>query len=1229
MPTLIRDLIHFEEVEEVIKIRKEDKAREYVEKYVISESLRRNLLYMFEVLTGPTHKSFNVVGNYGTGKSHFLAFVAALLEKPELRALVSDAEARAAAQALDRRYRVVKFELGAVQEVTLRHIFFDQIRKQLLERYDIEVRAIDLATEYDNKQSILNIVSDIKAEDPEAGLVVIVDEISDFLKQKNKEDMAHDIALLRELGEVSQDSDFLYIGAMQEHVFTNPKYVEQAENIARVNQRFVTVTITKDDVSQVLTKRVAYKDEDQRLQLAGLLSDHRQYFPNLANQTDRYIDLFPIHPYVIDVFERLPYFENRGIIGFAVQNIKPLLDQPAPVFITYDRVFDLINATHEIRNLPDVAQVVNVVLTLLTKADLLDARYRGDAQKLIKALGVLKLLGGDKDLGATSQELANTLFITPPGRLLVEASMARDHIERVMKNIREVTVGQYIDYQEGRYSLNLTKVDDYDALIEQRAQAAVTGQFDEIERQFREFAVEELGLRGRLSLLAGKDIHADTASWPSRKSFRPGVLVIGRPEDGANITHGDYRFVLAGPLPGKAQERQNEIILGLDFTDEMIALLVRARAATMLAQEKVHPKVMAGIAKKALEEFREKYLAGLLENGYALHGGRKVELKKLPSRRGMTSLVDIVDQVKGELLDEAFREKYSNYPAFRTLLTEANLESEVTKALQSLDRLATQQMDFNSRSYLEAFGAIQDGQFNASSSPACQLILKRIEENDRTGRVTPLEDLTREFAGAPWGLQEALVHLLVGALLFNGHLILVQHGGKRLNAGDVSPLLKNGLDFFKTIRYLERDKDIDVEAVAAIFNLLGLQSGLVRNKDTRAEAVKELRVRGTVLKERLSNVRQGMNAIVADAGGYSDVPWLAIQSVFSRLDGLTAPLSTFSEVSRVSDLGKLDTSPEFRESLKNLLAGLETLDGFVQDWQGGLGKDLHRLQDAVVKLGSLEAAGNAEDRAVVAELRRIAEDSRAIYAAEAAEKGLLKADQRRPLKGKLEQFRQKYNALYYNLHRRSVGEDAPWDALSEISQGAKYQALKALKGLPFISPAEFNVVALELGSLANRRCRNFTAQVLDTFITCPYCLFPENGETQIDLKARITELQSKLDGLWESWQAQLFAELPGLVDRLPLLSPEHRRQIEALQRAGCLPDVLSDELLEALHELSRDLQPVELDLSDLAQALLERGSALKVDELRAGLDEYLAKLLRGHDDQDLVRIKVTGGKEVR
>lgn len=1223
MTLKIRDLVHFEEVEEVIKIRKEDKAREYVEKYVISDSLRSNLAYMLDILSGATHKSFNVVGNYGTGKSHFLAFVGALLEHPEYRSLVADSIIASKAQALSRRYLVVKFELGAAKEIPLRHIFFDQIRRQLVDRYDIEVRQIDLSKAYDNKQNVLDLLSDIKAEDPEVGLVVIVDEISDFLKQKSKEDMSYDLALLRELGEVSQDSDFLYIGAMQEHVFTNAKYVDQAESIARINQRFVTVTITKDDVSQVLTNRVVRKDADQRMRLESLLSEYRQYFPNLAHQTDRYINLFPIHPYVIDVFEQLPYFENRGIIGFAVQNVQPILDQPAPVFITYDRVFDLINATHEIRNQPSVARIVNVIQKLEPKIDLLDTRYREDARKLVKALAVLRLLGGDKINGATAQELANTLFIAPPGqKMLITPEIAQGNIERIMKNIREVTVGQFIEYGEGRYYLEPEKIDDYDALIEQKAQAAVINNPGEIESTFKEYVLSELGLRAQSPYLPGKSIYTDTAQWTSHRSFRPGLLVIGRGDDGVGIQHGDYRFIIQGPAPLKTLGIQNELVLSADLPNDLIGLIVRSRAAELLALENVHKKIMTQISKDALKLFGEKYTALLIQSGVAIHGGHKIELSKIPSNKPLSALSDIVEHVKAKVLDGVFTEKYPNHPIFNTLITSANLAAEMGRALQSLERQTTVQLDLNSRGYLESFGAMKEGHFSGSSSPACQLILDRIEANDKVGKLSSLEDLLRELDQKPWGLPPEMVYLLLGALLFNGYLIFVRQGGTRLHANDIAPLLKQGLDFFKDIRYLERDKDIDVEAVVNIFNALGLQAGLVRDKDSRSEAVKALHQKGVELKESVAVLRQGMQTTIADAVNYPDIPWLAVQECLSKLTYLDKPIATFADATKVSDLGKLDTSPEFLQQLKVSLLNLEMLSSLLQDWRdGGISTGLLRMQQGLSVLPGLSELVDISGKSTLTDLERIAADSKVIYS---DAKQFLSIEFRRPLKGKLDQFRQKYDQLYYGLHQKYVGDNAPWGELASIRQNPRYTALNQLKGLPFISSSPFNLIALEMQSLERKRCNEFSAQVIESFAVCPYCRFPEDHMHAKDLTSRIAEIKKKLDDLWFAWETQIINEIPNLHDRLSLLSTHHRQLIENLLKSGHLPEVISDDLLSALFELSSDLQSIELDINQLGEFLLNKGGAMNEQELRASINEYFDQIVKGYD-HDLVRIKIKIG----
>ncbi len=356
---------------------------------------------------------------------------------------------------------------------------------------------------------------------------------------------------------------------------------------------------------------------------------------------------------------------------------------------------------------------------------------------------------------------------------------------------------------------------------------------------------------------------------------------------------------------------------------------------------------MTRLQREAIDRFRDKYLARLLAEGYAVQGGHQTVLSDLPASRPLNTLSDVVDHVKGALLDQTFADRYPNYPAFRTIITAANLSSEVTRALQAVTRLTTRQLDMNSRGYLESFGAIEAGGFSAGNSPACGLILERVATGDAAGKVTALDDLLREFGRPPWGLPREMVYLLLGALVFNGYLIFVRQGGTRLHAGDVGPLFKQGLDIFDEICYLERDKDIDAEGAAALFNILGLQPGLVRDKDSRTEAVKALRERGQNLKSRVASVQSGIQTVLSESYSFTDLPWAAIRDLHDQLAWLDTPLSQYASAGTVTALGKLDTSPAFRRTLQERLADLETLNGFLSDWNEGLGSGLKRLADTL------------------------------------------------------------------------------------------------------------------------------------------------------------------------------------------------------------------------------------------------------------------------------------------
>ncbi|MEN6463431.1 MAG: DUF6079 family protein, partial [Syntrophomonas sp.] len=211
----VRELLNFEKIKEVIDIDAIDNKQAMVEKYVISKDMQEYLAHLLEDINAPQHKAAQIVGGYGSGKSHLLAFLISILTEPDLRKYIQEKELRNLAQQIKRDFVIIHWELQP-NDVDLSQYFYYEVASQLADKYSID---IDFKTEgvVDHKKNILDLLDKIKVDDPSRGLVVIMDEISDFLKQKDKEKITRDMQFMRVLGQVAQSSDFTFIGAMQEH----------------------------------------------------------------------------------------------------------------------------------------------------------------------------------------------------------------------------------------------------------------------------------------------------------------------------------------------------------------------------------------------------------------------------------------------------------------------------------------------------------------------------------------------------------------------------------------------------------------------------------------------------------------------------------------------------------------------------------------------------------------------------------------------------------------------------------------------------------------------------------------------------------------------------------------------------------------------------------------------------------------------------------------------------
>jgi hypothetical protein len=71
--------------------------------------------------------------------------------------------------------------------------------------------------------------------------------------------------------------------------------------------------------------------------------------------------LFPFTPGLLNLFHELPYFEKRGIIQFAQNELKYVIAKPFPYFFTFDRIYDILANNPNNRNLEGVYDLVKVV----------------------------------------------------------------------------------------------------------------------------------------------------------------------------------------------------------------------------------------------------------------------------------------------------------------------------------------------------------------------------------------------------------------------------------------------------------------------------------------------------------------------------------------------------------------------------------------------------------------------------------------------------------------------------------------------------------------------------------------------------------------------------------------------------------------------------------------------------------------------------------------------------
>lgn len=262
------ELIHFEPIESIVQLREtsqKDYAFSLLDTYVISERMAEVIdeiiIEQLQYSRPADNKGLLVVGNYGTGKSHLMSVIATIAEIDGSGARISNERVSKKAKEIEGKFKVIRSEIGSTT-MTLRDYICGEIQDALAEMgVDFEFPPMDQVR--NNKDSFVEMMGRFHEVYPDQGLLLVVDELLDYLRTRNGQEVILDLGFLRELGEICRFSKFRFIAGVQEMLFDNPKFQFVAEQLRRVKERYWA--------EQVLSrlKEIADIKQDEFIVLAG------------------------------------------------------------------------------------------------------------------------------------------------------------------------------------------------------------------------------------------------------------------------------------------------------------------------------------------------------------------------------------------------------------------------------------------------------------------------------------------------------------------------------------------------------------------------------------------------------------------------------------------------------------------------------------------------------------------------------------------------------------------------------------------------------------------------------------------------------------------------------------------------------------------------------------------------------------------------------------------------
>lgn len=1245
------DLVKFEPIESVIQLldaNKADEGRRLVASYVISDAMADRIADVIFPQLGfdpaVDHKGILVVGNYGTGKSHLMSVISTIAEDVGVVSEVRNEKVRAAAGPIGGKFQVLRIEISS--RMSLRDILVQELEgfltgKSITFKFPHE----DKVTQ--NKTALVEMMDAFEQVFPGQGLLVVVDEMLDYLRSRKDTELVHDLSFLREIGEIAKNTRFRFVGGVQEAIFDSARFASTADSLRRVKDRFQQVLIDRQDIGFVVAERLLRKDEHQRAAIRKHLEPFAKFYGSMGDRLELFVRLFPVHPDYLAIFERIEFAENRNALSTLSGTMKKLLHQDVPAdgpgVITYDSFWTDVRTNPAFRAQTGVRDVVRIAETLQEKIETAfpkgKALSRPTAHRIIDGLAIQRLTTPDihVEMGPTSAELRDQLLLMNP----MAADFSSDEpaqdlltfIDATIGDIMKAVNGQFITRATGsdQVFLDVAKDVDYDAEINKRGESLDDEDLDNAYYQAIAYLMERTD---EATHLPGHKIWQYPLEWFERRVHRDGYLFFGSPNDRPTAYPArDFYLYFVQPYDSpkfKDEEKPDEVFLRLASKDEALTAILRrfSSASALSALNSGNAKtVYTAKAEDALKSIR-KWLRD--QQTTALHvtyRGKTRPLGELAKgfsvreRAGIkgdeaVNFREYINVAAGFLLTSHFAEQYPEYPKFGTIVTDANRRTLCTTAVKAL---AGPSRPKDAVMILEALKLLDGDKLDPRQSPFAQEITSRLAAKGagqvlNRAAIFEATSMAESLAPGRFGLEPDLVAVILAALVSSGDVIVSVANRKidSSNLGDGSSALIDELAAFK---HVEAPKDVNVIVLRDLYELFGLPSGqaqaAAKGDD---EAVRKLQDAIEKTIAATLTLATGLETSLSFWGAAVISPE-QMQDGRSRIEAVRKFAEAHSVYNTPAKLKNLRTTQADIAARADDFASYRRITALAHQIEF-VAKDAAYLQQTEIVL---------RDNDPWIEKSRKARHEIAGHLGDVLDPMTMTT-----LRNRLSTLKKDYITHYMSLHEKARLGVQESKIKGTLMSDSRLKTLDQLTRVPILPVNELEGFRNTLADL--KTCSGFAESELAARATCPYCSYTPKAEQPSMIapaSSVLANLDDKLDSMVKAWTKKVREELEDpitLAEGLQLVDANVRDRIKAFAAGGDLPEPLDGDFVAGMRDALSDLAKVEITSADLRTALTSGGSPVTVDDIRKRFEKLLADQLKGKDEAKVRFVIVEGMK---